>query len=437
MVGVLAASLSGCGSGGGGVITGPGGAGRSACLQNAHKSGRAYWTVLIYINAANNLQPDSVTNVTQMEQVGSDSNLNIVIQWKQANCTDCGTPTFIGTHRYLVQKGGLKSLPDPANTPGLATVDMGNWQTLQQFVQWGVQNYPSDHLAVLIWDHGSGWEPIPDFVNNAQAVQAAQAAAANKTQNNRLVPLTSRSVSFDNETDNEIETQQIPQALTGIPVDMLIFDCSLEQMTEVAYQVHSGASQVRVMVGSEESPPGAGYPYNAWLGDLQASETTSNPCSVGDDIVRDFVAAYPTATDITQSVLDLSQMNTVASALANLSASLRTHINDQAALIASARDNAQSYAYPENKDLYHFANLLRTGAGAPSDLATAAANVQTALTNSSSGVVIYNGHGSSSQANSNGLAIYVPAPGDYDSNYGNLALSPLTHWDAFLQAQIQ
>ncbi|HZP85023.1 MAG TPA: hypothetical protein VFB21_25520, partial [Chthonomonadaceae bacterium] len=89
LVGILGASLSGCGGGGGGGGGNPGpgpGTGRAACTQNAHQAGRPFWTILVFMNAANNLQPDSLLNIAQMASVGSDANINIVVQWKQANC---------------------------------------------------------------------------------------------------------------------------------------------------------------------------------------------------------------------------------------------------------------------------------------------------------------------------------------------------------------
>ncbi len=427
LAGVLGASLSGCGGGGGSVPSG--GSGRAACQQNPHTNGRARWTVLVYMDAANDLQPDSVTNVQQMLNVGSNADVNIVVQWKQANCSNCGTPTFIGTRRYLVHQGTFQTLdandrlPDPVAN---GTVDMGDWHTLQQFIQWGIQTYPADHLAVVIWDHGSGW--LPALASSTPALVANRQASAS----NRRTP-SRRAVAIDNDSNNEIETQQIPLALQGASVDMLIIDCSLEQMVEVAYQVRNAA---RVMVGSEESPPGTGYPYDAWLGDLKASVATANPCTVGNDIVQRFVAAYPTQTDITQSVLDLSKMDAVATALGNFANTLTTHTVSQATLIQSARENAQSYAYPDNKDLYHYADLIRTGAGTTGDLQQAATALQTSLTGPN-GAIIANGHGSTGQSGSFGLAVYVPAPGNYDTDYNALALAGTTNWGKFLQRQQQ
>ncbi|HEV2474580.1 MAG TPA: hypothetical protein VGS41_18025, partial [Chthonomonadales bacterium] len=108
LIGIVGASMSGCGGGGGSSPGGGGGGARSVCNANAHTAGQKRWTVLVYMNAANDLQPDSLFNIAQMAAVGSDaSNLNLVVQWKQANCNlgqglTCGNPSFIGTRRYLI-----------------------------------------------------------------------------------------------------------------------------------------------------------------------------------------------------------------------------------------------------------------------------------------------------------------------------------------------
>ena len=82
LIGVMGAIvLSGCGGGGG--ATGSGGG------TEPPKGGTADWTVLVFLNAANSLQGFGGFNVHQMEQAGSTSNVNIVVQWKQGVCADC------------------------------------------------------------------------------------------------------------------------------------------------------------------------------------------------------------------------------------------------------------------------------------------------------------------------------------------------------------
>ena len=281
---------------------------------------------------------------------------------------------------------------------------------LKDFVDWGATNYPATHLMVIVWNHGSGWRPT------------TRAADSHVT----------RAVSQDNQTHNEIQTTEIPQGLAGTaqPIDVFAFDASLMQMIEVAYEIRNSA---RVLVGSEESPPGAGYPYDKWLTALKASG--SSPCDVGNSVINEFVAAYPSNTNITQSLIDLSKMDALVARLNDFAVALRSRSNVDAAMIANARETVQKYAYAENKDLYQYADLIRTGT-TDTTLQNAAVNLQNAL-RSTSGAVLRSRHGQLSQNNSNGLAIYISRPGAYLQTYNELALTRATQWDEFLLGQIQ
>lgn len=486
ILGVFTASLSGCG--GGVVSTGNGGIsalpppvpgpylGRAACSAKPHQSGRARWTILIYMQAANNLQPYSLANVAQMASVGSDSNVQIVLQWKQIpasltnNCPNC-TPSFYGVRRYLLHKhsqadisailnGDTRplnsdrlpdpsgntplnttsfkdTLPDPNGRPN-GTEDMGSYRALADFVHWGTQTFPADNIALVIWDHGSGWLNV---------YRSAQPANAPKD-------VGSRAVAEDDEYTDEIETWELPNALSAAvqPLDMLILDCSLEQMAEVAYEVRHS---VRIMVGSEESPPAPGYPYDKWLGDLEASGGTFTDCDLGNAIIQEFVndPAYVNSTlgyaaELTQSMIDLSQMDRVAAALDSFGAVLGIHVQDQKDLFYRLRQDpnfqnrqlggAQHYttAYRDNKDLWDYAELVRTGTP-NTDMQQAAIAVENVLTGSN-GAILETMHGPQGQEGSHGLAIYVPAPSGFTNSYYNLAITRVApHWPRFLLAQVK
>jgi hypothetical protein len=455
VVGTLAASLSGCGGGGSsnpGVVTPP----PNACAANtAHSDGRARWTVLIYMNAANNLQPDSLLNVGQMASVGSDSNVNIVLQWKQTiasqvnNASGDVTPSFVGTRRYLIKKHTATDvnniennhdttsldpdrLPDPStnsldSSTGAQNSDMGNVNTLSNFIQWGLSNYPSDNIAVLIWNHGSGWRPVYNSVGAGSVHGLPKINVPGR-----------RAFSQDDNTRNEIQTWELPTAFAGVttPIDALIFDASLEQMVEVAYQDRKLA---RIQVGSEESPPGRGYPYDKWLTDLKNGG--KNPCDVAGNIVQEFVNVYSGQPGITQSYLDLSRMDNVRSALEAFGVALLPHVTDQAGVIANARINAVHYGegaslYDGFLDLYGFADNIATTT-TQSDMKTAANNLKAALVGAN-GTILQNGQGASDQAASHGLSVYIPTPGNYLSAYTNLALAKdAPHWQRFLISQTQ
>lgn len=65
------------------------------------------WTVLVYLNAANDLFVASDKNVNQMEKAATNPNVRFVVQWKQAKDL-FPTSSFDGVRRYLVK-------PDTSN----------------------------------------------------------------------------------------------------------------------------------------------------------------------------------------------------------------------------------------------------------------------------------------------------------------------------------
>lgn len=371
---------------------------------NLGQSARPKWTFMVFINGANDLQPYGALNVNQMEKVGSTADVNIVVQWKQANCSSCGAPPWVSTRRYYVTRDadtgkiGSQLVEDMG-----PNVDMGDWRQLYAFISWAQQHYPAERYALVIWDHGAGW----------RNTRAGQTAAL-------------RSVSIDDSTGSEIQTWQLPQALNVTPkLDLLIFDASLMQMAEVAYEVRNSAA---IMVGSEESPPGEGYVYDPFLSDL-AADPMMEPAAFAGRIVTRTIESYGQNSNITQSAVDLSRMQSVAVALDGFARSLSFHAPTYGATLVAARRNAESYAYRDNKDLWHYAELVRNG-GVPAPLQSAAADVQQAV----SDAVIVERHGDL-HPNSHGLAVYVPDPASYLLTYSNLALTRVTQWDEWLRGQ--
>jgi hypothetical protein len=373
------------------------------------KTQRARWTFLVFINAANDLQPFGPLNVNQMEKIGSFADLNIVVQWKQAACATCGRPDWIGTRRYYITKDNDTSMVTSKLIEDMGTnIDMGDWRELRKFITWTQERYPADRYALVIWNHGAGW----------RSTRSADGSP-------RVVP---RSVSIDDSTNREIKVWELPSALSVTPkMDMVIFDASLMQMLEVAYEIRDMA---QIMVGSEESPPGEGYVYDTFLADL-----AENPNMSAEDFGRQIVArtieAYGRNSNITQSALHLNKIQTVAERLHDFANALRANIGNNRAAMVDARMKAQNYTYPENKDLWHYAQLIRDTTSTTA-IRNAVTSLQTALSDA-----IFAEDNGSLLPNSNGLAIYIPAPTNYLSIYGNLALARSTVWDEWLKEQPQ
>ncbi len=338
------------------------------------------WTVLVYLNAANDLETFGPLNTNQMEQVGSTGDVNIVVQFKRIKGQyDTSDGDWGGTRRYFITKDNDTTRVRSTVLAENSTVDMGASQSLQDFIQWGTQTYPAEHYCLVVWNHGAGWRSVK-------------------------LPKITRGVSYDDQTNTHIDTIHLPDALklgSGRKWDLLAMDASLMQMIEVAYEVRDSAD---FLVGSEESPPGTGYPYDKILAKL-AADPTQGGSALGVTFAQEMLAANEPNSNVTQSVLNLSKVEAIAPTLDNLGAALSAVQATQGEAIAQARDASESYSYPENHDLLHFLQLLNVS---DPGVTNAVAQVQ----NKVSSALVWNGR-ATGHPNSNGLAVYLPNPSEY------------------------
>ncbi|MFI5384959.1 MAG: clostripain-related cysteine peptidase [Fimbriimonadales bacterium] len=364
------------------------------------------WTVIVFMNAANNLFPDSTVNMNQMEMVASNPQVRFVVEWKQASISG---GTFNSTRRYLVRfdtTNAIKSQLVQDLGPGY---DMGSAAHLLAFIDWAKANYPADRYCLVIWNHGNGW---------TRAVQ-------------------SRGVSYDDETGNHIDTWQLTQALGGSGFDIIAWDASLMQQLEVDDEIRDQATYI---VGSEESPPAAGYPYDKVFAHFRDNPDAPT-LTLAKAFVDETLLSYGGSTfNITQSVIDTSQLAGLATATSNLADVLSANVATLGIIIPEVRTNAQGYSDsgPEHRlfrDLYGV-GLELENFGAPAPVITAEQAVRTAITQA----VVYEGHNALSPG-SHGISIDFHAGSVFTASpptptlaldYQNLRFGQETHWGSWL-----
>ena len=365
---------------------------------------------MVFLNAANELDDYSELNINQMEQAQTNPNVRVVVQWKRA-ARFAPQGSWTGTRRYLIQYDADTQTVNSRLLEDLGQgVDMGSAATLREFVRWARANYPADRYALVIWNHGSGWRS--------------------------RTALRGRAVSFDDELGTSIKIWELPTAIrpsAADPVmDVLLFDASLMQMLEVAYECRNIA---RYIVGSEESPPGEGYPYHEILKPLMDNSDIA-PAQWASAIPRIFVSwyhqNYPFYRNITQSAVDAARLEAVADALDALAGSLLAKRTLYVNALARARQDAQNYStYPEYRDLWHAAALIKQYT-ADAELSQRVNALHAAL----GLAVIANDRDTRAGArvfHSYGLSIYYPDSGSYLGRYSNTALARATRWDDWLQ----
>jgi hypothetical protein len=96
-----------------------------------------------------------------MELSGSTSEVNIVVQADDYTIWGGNNGTFGGTRRYLIQHDeNIDELADYTlnkNVWYLEEQNMGDPQTLVDFVNWATDKYPAEHYFLMLFSHGGGW----------------------------------------------------------------------------------------------------------------------------------------------------------------------------------------------------------------------------------------------------------------------------------------
>jgi hypothetical protein len=243
------------------VASGGGGGGGGITLPQPNKS----WTFLVYLDGDNNLSSYADFNINQMKQVGSDSNINIVLLWDSTNSTH---------GYYYVQSGANTQLQD------IGEVNMGASGTAKAFVDYAKNNFPADKYAFVYWNHGG-------------AVDRSYSA--------------NRGVAWD-DTNNgdhltEVEQKEIGDyavSVFGKKIEMVGFDACLMATAEIYYQYRNIANY---MAASEQTEPGNGWDYTA----LQTIK--SNPSATGADLAKSVCSKYATQTNPSTNDWTISATN--------------------------------------------------------------------------------------------------------------------------------
>ena len=360
------------------------------------------WTFMVFLDGDNNLESYAIADFLEMSAVGSNADLNIVVQMDRISGYDTTHGNWTDTRRFYVTPS---MTPLAANGTSLGEVNMGSPEALTDFISWTVTNYPAEHYAVVLWDHGKGWlQASPEVVLKA--------------------------ILDDSTNGDSLQMPELRQVLSaaatqiGHPIDLLGFDACLMAMTEVDNQAIPYAS---VRVGSEKTEPGNGWPYTPILSAI-VSNPAITPAALGTQIAESYYTSYLNSE--TQAAVDLGAPYTALNtATNNLAQELITAAPDHAGEIMEARLATLEFDWDGYIDLYDFAAQVQAKV-TDAAVQNAAQAVQTAV----SAAVIHN---RAQYAAAHGISVYFPVTeagyaDDYDGSAGILQFTANTVWDEWL-----
>jgi hypothetical protein len=370
------------------------------------------WTIGIYMNADNSLGAagfdgkdirevyDWASTLYDIEESGSSAHANVLIL-KDGPLYN--SPPGDDCQLMYIDSIGNEITNSPGNmvVNNVSEVDMSDPNTLINFTTWMKTWYPADNYALILWDHGYGWQ------------MAGQDVSSGRT----MMTMDKLKIALAAITNNGEDR-----------LDILGFDECMMGMAEVAYQVHP---YVDYMVASERTEPGDGWWYHGILDDLTSIDMT--PAELAIDMVDSYVYSYDNniqkpgydpvsdryvrnyglAAINAYSKMDLLLMN-----IDNLCQAVNAKVATYGDEIATALGETETYNYAGNSpyyDIYDFAKNLRAE--------IADTNIQTnatAVMNAMNYTILYSDYGVD-DTSSKGLSIYLPLTSeDYLVAYSDL-----------------
>ncbi len=351
------------------------------------------WGFYVYMAGDNTLYEEVTDDLNEMKMVGSNNNLEIVTLTDQLLGND--------SHAYHVIKHGVEETPlSEINATWENEIDMGDGETLKDFMVWATTEYPAQRKILVIWDHGSGWKKV-----------------AEDQGSHLTVPEIRKSIEDYRE-------------ITGDPPLTLIgFDACLMGMFEIAYELKDQAEMIH---GSEAYEPLEGWTYNHLLYKLKQQTTNSE---LAHYIVNDYIESYRngsvyTSYSVTAAVVDTSKLEDVWDKLEDFSGQINSVLPVYRDQVSYSRDQTQRYDQnPDYRDLYDLTVNVENRIPVSDTI-----KYSRELQNSINDAVIAEDHwqkpGKLPVERAHGLTIYFPTEGA-ETGYDDLLIND-SKWSEFI-----
>jgi len=237
-----------------------------------NKAAEREWLIMVYMAGVNDLGILGYVdkNINAMESVKFENTVSVIAHYSAIRSDEYNSLHFPNGSEtlHIRHDSNINKITSPVISSG--HTDMGDWKQLDRFVAINIRRFPAKKTMLIVWGHGGG----------------------------------NKGVAFDDVSNNYISVSQLGSALkkitdrTGRKLDIFATDASFMQTASVIYEIKDYA---KVVVGSEESIPGQGYPYRSILTDLNVNPKIEAR-EFSNIIVRNY-ADYYSDTGITVSTV--------------------------------------------------------------------------------------------------------------------------------------
>lgn len=363
---------------------------------------RAKWTVMVYISGDNNLESYVISDIeTELAPTGSSANVQVVALADRGPEASTGPSDWKTTEYFHVtqnMKATLANADANWDAQHADELDMGDPQTLIDFVTWSKTNYPADHYALIFWGHGWNWRPRVVMKDDTTALTNPDNFALDYPEEKLAIP----SLGF---------------------LDVVGYDGCNMASVEIFNLWHGHATAV---TGSQEWVGNEGLQY-----DLVLAQLAANPNMTADQVAIAF-AQSATADKTWSAVAVDSRFNTLFNAVNDWSVTLKNGLSKYRKQYDQAFTTTRSFwQAPMDKDLYDMAYEINRNVND----ATIKSKSQ-AVMSAVNSVVLFDRH-TNSYADTYGISIYETSKQsdpDYPYYVKTIDFASQTGWLSFLQA---
>lgn len=364
------------------------------------------WTLLFYICGAN-LESDSIWDDGGCATDDINEILSVANQPDDVNIVlECGgaenwKTSSINSHVNSLSRWHISN-KKLIHDEDVTLASMGESTTLQSFLSYGFSNYKAKKYGVFMWNHGGAMDGCcfdelysNDSLSNAEVYDAVKNARQTYSIDNNL--------------------------------EFIAYDACLMAVQDIA---EYNSYNFNYMISSQESEYSGGYAYDQWLptlyNDPENVATTTLLQKIGDTFMDYFEdLGY---NDQTQSVLDLTKMNTYLEKFEDLAIAMKqsgTTIKNVKSKIYSSlkygKNDYNQYIF----DVFDVKSVLKNIKSSFSSLIDKFSEVENALDN----VVVYSRSGEdSSVSGSCGLCLFCPISGYYNTKSEKQYILNNTHF---------
>lgn len=360
------------------------------------------WTILHYTMGDTDLEPYLMTDINEMGSVGSTDGFNLVAlidrgpDYGDDEALDLGA--WVGAKMVQINEGGTAEVIEEYDD-----LNLGDPETLSAFIADGVAQFPAEHYGLIISDHGASWPGVgPDETSGFDTLLLTE---------------------LQSSIGAGVEAAGIEK------LDLLGFDACLMATYEVATALQPLADR---LIASSELEPGHGWDYTALQ--VAADDPSVDVDTLGTALVDGFLAQAQesgTDSDITLSMIDLTQMPAVDEALAGLTGALVERAADVSPTVG--RSLATNLGYGKSPDPAEDKFMTDLGA-LVAEIGIEALDVSDqadAVLRAINDAVVHKVQGPAA-ADFTGMSIYFPPTEDYFlTDYQSIPANP-SGWVEFL-----